>query len=107
LLRVFKNFANFLKKARGGGGCMFMFFILDRFWYLFICKILAEKTLVGMHDPHTVLCHRVSDPNLHGYAFLSYSIRIRIKEGKNDPQKKKEVKNFHILKKCWMFSFGG
>jgi hypothetical protein len=29
---------------------------------------------------------------------------IRIQEGKNDQQKKKKIKKFHVLK-CWMFSF--
>jgi hypothetical protein len=29
---------------------------------------------------------------------------IRIQEGKNDPQKQKTVKKFHVLE-CWMFSF--
>jgi hypothetical protein len=33
-------------------------------------------------------------------------IRIRIKEGKNDPQKQKKVEKFHVFK-CWMFSFQG
>jgi hypothetical protein len=33
-----------------------------------------------------------------------FGIRIRIQEGKNDPQKKKKIKKFHVLK-CWMFSF--
>jgi hypothetical protein len=32
--------------------------------------------------------------------------RIRIQEGKNDPQKKKKVKKFHVLN-GWMFSFEG
>jgi hypothetical protein len=32
--------------------------------------------------------------------------RIRIQEGKNDPQKYKKVKKFHVLK-CAMFSFEG
>jgi hypothetical protein len=30
-------------------------------------------------------------------------IRIQIQEDKNDPQKKKKVKKFHVLN-CWMFS---
>jgi hypothetical protein len=30
----------------------------------------------------------------------------RIQEGKNDPEKYKKVKKFHVLK-CWMFSFEG
>jgi hypothetical protein len=30
--------------------------------------------------------------------------RIRIREGKNDPQKEKKIKNFYVLK-CWMFAF--
>jgi hypothetical protein len=34
---------------------------------------------------------------------LSSRIRIRIQEGKNDPQKYKKVQNFHVSK-CWMFS---
>jgi hypothetical protein len=37
-------------------------------------------------------------------------IRIRIRnwepEAKNDPQKKKKIKKFHVLK-CWMFSIEG
>jgi hypothetical protein len=37
---------------------------------------------------------------------LSCWIWIRIQEGKNDPQKKKKVKKFHVLN-CWMFSFEG
>jgi hypothetical protein len=33
-------------------------------------------------------------------------IRIRIQEGKNDPQKLKKVQNFHVFK-YWLFSFEG
>jgi hypothetical protein len=33
-----------------------------------------------------------------------FGIRIRIQEGKNDPQKVEKIKKFHVLK-CWMFSF--
>jgi len=29
---------------------------------------------------------------------------IRIREGKNDPQKWEKIKKFHVLE-CWMFSF--
>jgi hypothetical protein len=39
---------------------------------------------------------RVSNPDWSGFGF-----RIRIQEGKNDPQK---VKKFHVLK-CWIFFF--
>jgi hypothetical protein len=35
---------------------------------------------------------------------LGFRIRIRIQEGKYDPQKEKKLKKFHVLK-CWMFSF--
>ncbi len=38
-----------------------------------------------------------------GSAFKGW-IRIRIQEGKNDPQKQKKVQNFHVFK-YWMFSF--
>jgi hypothetical protein len=30
----------------------------------------------------------------------------RIQTGKNDPQRQKKVKKFHVLM-CWMFSFEG
>jgi hypothetical protein len=43
---------------------------------------------------HTNVFSRVADPD---------PIWIRIQEGKNDPQKYKNVK-VHVLK-CWMFSF--
>jgi hypothetical protein len=33
-----------------------------------------------------------------------YGFAIRIQEGKNDPQKYKKVRKFHVLK-CWTFSF--
>ena len=35
-----------------------------------------------------------------------FGIRIRTQEGKNDPQKQKKIKKFHVLK-CWMVSFEG
>ncbi len=35
---------------------------------------------------------------------INLSCWIRIQEGKNDSQKKKKVKKFHVLN-CWMFSF--
>ncbi len=36
----------------------------------------------------------------------AFKLRIRIQEGKNDPQKLKKVQNFHVFK-YWMFSFEG
>jgi hypothetical protein len=36
----------------------------------------------------------------------AFKLQIRIQEGKNDPQKKKKVENFHVFK-YWMFSFEG
>jgi hypothetical protein len=33
-------------------------------------------------------------------------IRIRIQQGKNNPQKWEKIKKFNVLK-CWMFSFEG
>ncbi len=44
---------------------------------------------------------RVADPDP-----LNLNCRIQIQEGKNDPQKKKKVKKFHVLN-CWMVSFKG
>jgi hypothetical protein len=35
-----------------------------------------------------------------------FGIRIRIQEGKNDPQKYNKVQKFHVLT-CWMFCFEG
>jgi hypothetical protein len=43
--------------------------------------------------------NRVANPDLHLF-------ELRIQKGKIDPQRKKKVKKFHVLK-CWMFSFKG
>jgi hypothetical protein len=37
---------------------------------------------------------------------FALGMRIRIQEGKNDPQKQKTVKKFQVLQR-WMFSFEG
>jgi hypothetical protein len=37
---------------------------------------------------------------------INQLIWIRIQKGKNDPQKEKKVKTFHVFK-CWMLSFEG
>jgi hypothetical protein len=47
-----------------------------------------------------------SNMNLEAGLRINLSCWIRIQEGKNDPQKKKKVKEFHVLN-CWMFSFEG
>jgi hypothetical protein len=44
----------------------------------------------------------ISDPDPHGSA-LVFIGWIRIQKSKNDPLKKKTVKKFHVLLKCWMF----
>ncbi len=33
-----------------------------------------------------------------------FLFRIRIQEGKSDPEKQEKIKKFYVLK-CWMFSF--
>ncbi len=47
----------------------------------------------------------VVDQDPRGSAFWSGWSRIRIQKGKN-PQKRKKVKKYHVLK-CWMFSYEG
>jgi hypothetical protein len=57
-----------------------------------IAPTLKHFFSVSEPDPNWILSG-------HGSRF-----EIRIQEGKNDPQKKKKVEKFHVLK-CWMLSF--
>jgi hypothetical protein len=54
---------------------------------------------------HEKFCHCTSSINKNLSRSVSGSgFGIQIQEGKNDPQKYKHIKKFHVLK-CWMFSF--
>jgi hypothetical protein len=68
---------------------------------------LKHEPIVARSSAVSCLGTRVSDPDPDWMRIQSGPwIRIRIQEGKNDPQKFKKVKTFHVFK-CWIFSFEG
>jgi hypothetical protein len=73
--------------------------------------VLKPFTFLNL-DTNTVFT-MVSDPDSDGSALIwvagsgsAFKLRIRIQEGKNDPQNKKKIQNF-CVSNYWMFSFEG
>jgi hypothetical protein len=75
--------------------------------------VFVDFTTTHILDPkvanadYSYVFDSVVDPDLYpDWIWIQWGpwVRIRIKEGKNGPEKYKTVDKFHLLK-CWTFSF--